>query len=337
MPYVRRGAREAVEVAGAVCRDGFAMGYRSVSFVVGPFVWRVLRLRSEFDHKPVSRDFGDDRRRSHGCAMPIAFDFAGHVRRNWHVGCVEGVERLGDVVVRPVKNRADFQGFRQGSPAEPAEPENPTDPAPPTPSLRSTSASARSAATPSAYEIPHSSISVLEAAPTAHAAHHCSSSSKMASRLRSVSILESATPLGTSSGATPAPPAPPAASAPAPSRSPDSPDSPRPPDSPPRTPLNPPRSARPNRRRTNHHRSRKRPTAHFVEADDHVVALLGNRTFQIQGGNYGNRHQAADPSGTSAKTSWCESSPPMRFNGQYFASPTPTTSEMGTSPCEESF
>ena len=94
---------------------------------------------------------------------------------------------------------------------------------------------------------------------------------------------------------------------------------------------------RPNRSRTNHYRPCERSTPHFVKADDHIVALFSNSTFQIQCGNYGNRHQSAEPpSGTSANTSWCASSPPMRFNGQYFASPTPTTSEIGTSPCEES-
>ena len=100
---------QAMQVAGSVFDDGFAVCRRSIAFVVGPFVGRILRLRGEFDHESVSCDFGDDGRRRHGRAMPVAFDFAGHVRRNWHVGCVEGVECFGDVVVRSVKNRADFQ------------------------------------------------------------------------------------------------------------------------------------------------------------------------------------------------------------------------------------
>jgi len=100
---------QAVQVAGPEFSDGVTVCRRSIAFVVGPFVGRILRLRGEFDHESVSCDFGDDGRRRHGRAMPVAFDFAGHVRRNWHIGCVEGVECFGDVVVRSVKNRADFQ------------------------------------------------------------------------------------------------------------------------------------------------------------------------------------------------------------------------------------
>lgn len=100
---------QAVQVAGPEFSDGVTVCGRTVTLVVGPFIWFILGLRSQFDHEPIPGDFGDDRGGGHGGAIPVAFDFAGHVRRNWHIGCVEGVECFGDVVVRSVKNRADFQ------------------------------------------------------------------------------------------------------------------------------------------------------------------------------------------------------------------------------------
>ena len=64
-----------MQVAGPEFSDGVAVCRRSITFVVGPFIGFILGLRSQFDHEPVSRDFGDDGRRRHGRAMPVAFDF----------------------------------------------------------------------------------------------------------------------------------------------------------------------------------------------------------------------------------------------------------------------
>ena len=72
---------------------------RTVTLVVGPFIGFILGLRSQFDHEPVSRDFGDDGCGGDGGAVPVAFHFGGDVRWHRHVRRVEGVQRLGDVVV----------------------------------------------------------------------------------------------------------------------------------------------------------------------------------------------------------------------------------------------
>ena len=52
---------EAVQVAGPEFSDGVTVCGRTVTLVVGPFIGFILGLRSQFDHEPVSRDFGDSR------------------------------------------------------------------------------------------------------------------------------------------------------------------------------------------------------------------------------------------------------------------------------------
>lgn len=57
---------EAVQVAGPEFSDGVTVCGRTVTLVVGPFIGFILGLRSQFDHEPVSRDFGDDGCGGHG-------------------------------------------------------------------------------------------------------------------------------------------------------------------------------------------------------------------------------------------------------------------------------
>ena len=99
---------EAVQVAGPEFSDGVTVCGRTVTLVVGPFIGFILGLRSQFDHEPVSRDFGDDGCGGHGGAVPVALHFGRDFRRNRHVRRVEGVQRFGDVVVRSVEDRTDL-------------------------------------------------------------------------------------------------------------------------------------------------------------------------------------------------------------------------------------
>ena len=94
-----------MQVAGPEFSDGVTVCGRTVTLVVGPFIGFILGLRSQFDHEPVSRDFGDDGCGGHGGAVPVALHFGRDFRRNRHVRRVEGVQRFGDVVVRSVENR----------------------------------------------------------------------------------------------------------------------------------------------------------------------------------------------------------------------------------------
>ena len=100
-----------MQVAGPEFSDGVTVCGRTVTLVVGPFIWFILGLRSQFDHEPIPGDFGDDRGGGHGGAIPVAFHFGGNVRRHRHFGRVEGVQRLGDVIVRSVEDRADLHRF----------------------------------------------------------------------------------------------------------------------------------------------------------------------------------------------------------------------------------
>ena len=152
--------------------DGGTVCGGTIALVMSPFVggvtWVALR---EVDHQPVSGHFGDDRRGGDGGAMLVAFDLVvmsagiGTSRR------VERVERLGDVIARPVENSGDFGQSTNASPAisngfplrslpddlPQSPPQTPPKPffivdSPPSrkPSSRSTWLSARRAATPSA-------------------------------------------------------------------------------------------------------------------------------------------------------------------------------------------
>ena len=89
--------------------DGGTVCGGTIALVMSPFVggvtWVALR---EVDHQPVSGHFGDDRRGGDGGAMLVAFDFGRYIGWNRHVRRVERVERLGDVIARPVENSGDF-------------------------------------------------------------------------------------------------------------------------------------------------------------------------------------------------------------------------------------
>ena len=98
--------------------DGGTVCGGTIALVMSPFVggvtWVALR---EVDHQPVSGHFGDDRRGGDGGAMLVAFDFGRYVGWNRHVRRVERVERLGDVIARPVENSGDFGQSANASPA----------------------------------------------------------------------------------------------------------------------------------------------------------------------------------------------------------------------------
>ncbi len=88
--------------------DGLAVCRGTIALVVRPFIRRILGPRAQFDHEAVSGDLRDDRGGGHGCAVAVALHLGGDVRRHRHHRRVERAQGLGDVVVRPVEDRADL-------------------------------------------------------------------------------------------------------------------------------------------------------------------------------------------------------------------------------------